>query len=111
MEEELAFSDWINTNLGDDPGLGHILPIQVHIHVQHQRWYRYRYTCISGIYTHTGTPSEMLQVQKQVQVHLYVRYIYRYSFIRNNMGAPELQVRVNVCLYLNRCMYSSPFQK
>ena len=29
MEEELAFSDWINTNLGQDPTLAHILPIQV----------------------------------------------------------------------------------
>jgi len=30
MEEELAFSDWINTNLGEDPTLQHILPIQEH---------------------------------------------------------------------------------
>jgi len=30
MEEELAFSDWINTNLGQDPTLAHILPIQDH---------------------------------------------------------------------------------
>jgi len=30
MEEELAFSDWINTNLGQDPSLAHILPIQDH---------------------------------------------------------------------------------
>ena len=29
MEEELAFSDWINTNLGQDPTLAHILPIEV----------------------------------------------------------------------------------
>ena len=67
MEEELAFSDWINTNLGGDPSLGHILPIQVQLHI---------------------------------------RYIYRYTFIRNKKVAPELQVRVNVCLNLNRCMYT-----
>lgn len=30
MEEELAFSDWINTNLGSDESLSHILPIQDH---------------------------------------------------------------------------------
>jgi len=30
MEEELAFSDWINTNLGQDPTLAHILPIEDH---------------------------------------------------------------------------------
>jgi plastin-3 len=30
MEEELAFSDWINTNLGSDPALAHILPIEEH---------------------------------------------------------------------------------
>lgn len=27
MEEQLAFSDWINTNLGHDPDLKHLLPI------------------------------------------------------------------------------------
>ncbi|XP_032795189.1 plastin-1 isoform X1 [Daphnia magna] len=27
MEEQLAFSDWINTNLGDDKDLKHLLPI------------------------------------------------------------------------------------
>lgn len=27
MEEQLAFSDWINTNLANDPDLKHVLPI------------------------------------------------------------------------------------
>ena len=27
MEEQLAFSDWINSNLGQDPDLKHLLPI------------------------------------------------------------------------------------
>jgi len=27
MEEQLAFSDWINTNLGEDKDLKHLLPI------------------------------------------------------------------------------------
>lgn len=27
LEEQLAFSDWINTNLGHDPDLKHLLPI------------------------------------------------------------------------------------
>ena len=27
MEEQLAFSDWVNSNLGLDPDLKHLLPI------------------------------------------------------------------------------------
>ncbi|KAG8277473.1 Plastin-3 [Homalodisca vitripennis] len=27
LEEQLAFSDWINSNLGGDPDLAHLLPI------------------------------------------------------------------------------------
>lgn len=27
LEEQLAFSDWINSNLGHDPDLQHLLPI------------------------------------------------------------------------------------
>lgn len=27
MEEQLAFSDWVNTNLGEDKDLKHLLPI------------------------------------------------------------------------------------
>jgi len=27
MEEQLAFSDWVNSNLGHDPDLKHLLPI------------------------------------------------------------------------------------
>ena len=27
LEEQLAFSDWINSNLGHDPDLKHLLPI------------------------------------------------------------------------------------
>ena len=27
MEEQLAFSDWVNTNLAHDPDLKHLLPI------------------------------------------------------------------------------------
>lgn len=27
LEEQLAFSDWINSNLGADPDLRHLLPI------------------------------------------------------------------------------------
>ena len=27
MEEQLAFSDWVNSNLGNDPDLKHLLPI------------------------------------------------------------------------------------
>lgn len=27
LEEQLAFSDWINSNLGQDPDLRHLLPI------------------------------------------------------------------------------------
>ncbi|XP_022901244.1 plastin-2 isoform X1 [Onthophagus taurus] len=30
VEEQLAFSDWINTNLSRDPDLGHLLPIDAH---------------------------------------------------------------------------------
>ena len=58
MEEELAFSDWINTNLGDDPGLGHILPIQVQLYFR----YIYRYTFRNS----TGTTA----LKVHIQVHL-----------------------------------------
>ena len=27
LEEQLAFSDWVNSNLGHDPDLKHLLPI------------------------------------------------------------------------------------
>lgn len=27
LEEQLAFSDWVNSNLGGDPDLAHLLPI------------------------------------------------------------------------------------
>jgi hypothetical protein len=64
MEEELAFSDWINTNLGGDPGLGHILPIQVQLHFR----YTYRYTFRNG----TGT--SVLQVHIQVHLQKGCRY-------------------------------------
>jgi len=29
FEEQLAFSDWVNTNLGHDPDLSHLLPLEV----------------------------------------------------------------------------------
>jgi len=28
LEEQLAFSDWINSNLSNDPDLKHLLPIE-----------------------------------------------------------------------------------
>lgn len=53
MEEQLAFSDWVNSNLGHDPDLKHLLPIDSDGRGLFDKvkdgillWYENIYTCI-----------------------------------------------------------------